>query len=333
MKIIVSVFVFVLLFSFSANSAEKLDISGIWGTKYGEMLVIQRDGEVKGTLVKTSNYCPFKNGEEILNATLLEDSLSGKFKMCQADDDCGAPVWAHAVFLVADSGKTLSGSAYSKEAVCPLVGFSKSSNGERGLYFKLLSKKTGKKKTVAKQSDKAKKVENKEGTKNTNDEKVMKTVVEAPILPGPPAEPGTYDPRARLKISKPEENLLMQGKRLLNTGKFEAARKKFQQVLKKDKSNPVALVGVGVTYYGRNEYDKALEYYKKALASDPNYGLAYYNIASIYALLGKNDLAIRYLKISFINGYVPLKQMKEDPDLAKLRKTSEYNELVSGEFL
>jgi len=303
----------------------ELNVSGIWGTKYGEMLLLQKGSEVSGVLIKTTKYCPFKNGEKIFSATLLEDSLAGKFKMCQADDDCGEPVWAHAVFLVTESGKIITGSAYSKEAVCPLVGFSKSDSGDRGLYFKLLSKNTGQEKARKKKKKRRKE-------KDKNKKKDDKTFVDAPILLGPPAEPGTYDPRAKLKIRKPQQNKLLEGKQLLNTGQFEAARKKFREVLKKDKGNPVALVGIGVTYYGRNDYEKALRYYKKALASDPNFGMAYYNMASIYALQGKKAMAIRYLKIAFLNGFVPLEQMKEDPDLETLRKTPEYKKLVSGEF-
>ncbi len=354
-----------LLFVAPAKAQDVPDVSGIWGTKFGDMVVVQEGDKLTGTLVKTSGYCPFKNGEKILKGIIMEDSLAGEYRMCQADDDCGPPVWAHALLLVADRGSVLTGSASSKKAVCPLVGFSKNAGGERGLYFRRLGKLSKKAraaftgKPAAKKSkpenvkEKAKPddkrtpgksavAENPETRKNPeenagkesepkNDQRLVAIPKEV-VLPGPPAPPGTYDPRAAVRSTKKEVRLLMEGKQFLQVGQFEKAKKKFEQALKLDRKNPNALVGIGVALRSRNAFDQALTYYKKALAADPNYGMAYYNMACVYALQKKPEMALRYLKIAVMNGFVVKDVLDKDPDLESLRELAEYKELKRGEF-
>ncbi len=43
----------------------------------------------------------------------------------------------------------------------------------------------------------------------------------------------------------------------------------------------------------RNDLPAALGWYKKALAVDPDFGDAYYNMACVYALQGERTLALR----------------------------------------
>jgi hypothetical protein len=323
----------------AAQTKAPQNLSGIWGTKYGEMLVRQTGDSVKGVLIKTSGFCPFENGEQILEGTLLEDSLAGTFKMCQADDDCGPPVKAHAVLLVADGGILLSGSAHSKEALCPLVGFSKSDDSERGLYFKRLAGADA----VAKSEQMGKIVAR--SKRDPGDPTQTPAEPETPVaeaealepipvstMPGPPAPPGSYDPRRKSAPTSEAKRLLLEGKQMLNTGRFEQARKLFEQVLDKDPGNPVALTGVGVTWYGRNDYEQALAFYKRAIAADPNFGMAYYNAACIYALQKKPNMAMRWLKIAAMNGFVVIEAMQQDPDLSSLRALPDYKRLVAGEF-
>ena len=280
--------------------SQVINISGLWGTKYGTMRVVQNGDEVEGTLANTSNFCHFKNGTKLLDGVILDDSVAGKFLMCQADDECGPPVWAQTLLLVAEENMVLSGSAHSKEALCPLVGFSKSEAGQRWLNFKRIA---------------------------ADVEAIYRDVV----LPGPPAPPGTYDPRAGIKASPRQLELRREGERLIAIGKYEAARKKFKEALREDPGNPNALVGIGVTYYARNDYDKALEYYKKALASDGNYGMAYYNMACVYALKKQTKMALRYLKHAAGAGFVE-GDMDKDLDLKSLHRHPEYQKIKRGEF-
>jgi tetratricopeptide (TPR) repeat protein len=88
--------------------------------------------------------------------------------------------------------------------------------------------------------------------------------------------------------------------------------------------------GVGVTYRMRNDLPAALEWYKKALAVDPDFGDAYYNMACVYALQDRKDLALRYLQIAALNGYASAEGIDADPDLVSLHGEPAYRSLVKA---
>ena len=78
----------------------------------------------------------------------------------------------------------------------------------------------------------------------------------------------------------------------------------------------------------RNDLDRALEWYKKALVVDPDFGDAYYNMACVYALQGQKELALRYLQIAALNGYASAEGIDADPDLgrcAAIRPTTRWS--------
>ena len=79
-----------------------------------------------------------------------------------------------------------------------------------------------------------------------------------------------------------------------------------------------------------DELARALDWYKKALAIDPDFGDAYYNMACVYALQGSKDMALRYLQIAAMNGYATAGGMDEDPDLESLRAEPGYRALVGA---
>ena len=70
----------------------------------------------------------------------------------------------------------------------------------------------------------------------------------------------------------------------------------------------------------RNDLARALEWYKKALAVDPDFGDAYYNMACVYALEGQKEMALRYLQIAALNGYATAEGIDGDPDLESVRR-------------
>lgn len=121
--------------------------------------------------------------------------------------------------------------------------------------------------------------------------------------------------------------ILRDGAAWLREGAFEEARARFLEALDVDATIPEAYNGVGVTYRMRNDLEQALEWYKKALSIDPDFGDAYYNMACVYALRGEKTLALRYLQIAAVNGYVTAEGVDGDSDLASLRATREYRAL------
>jgi len=116
----------------------------------------------------------------------------------------------------------------------------------------------------------------------------------------------------------------------LQEGNFERARKRFREAIELDPGLPEAYNGVGVTFRMRNDLGAAIGWYKRALAVDPDFGDAYYNMACVYALQGQEELALRYLQIAAMNGYATAEGIDEDPDLASLRGTAAYRALVKA---
>jgi Tetratricopeptide repeat len=121
--------------------------------------------------------------------------------------------------------------------------------------------------------------------------------------------------------------LVQDGAAYLQEGRFEAARKQFLAALELAPGLVEAYNGVGVTFRMRDDLAEALRWYKRALAVDPDFGDAYYNMACVYALQGRRALALRYLQIAAVNGYASAEGIDADPDLAALRATPEYRAL------
>jgi len=141
--------------------------------------------------------------------------------------------------------------------------------------------------------------------------------------PAAPAVPAASTPESRARA----QAILRDGAAWLHEGNFEKARQRFREALEVDASIPEAYNGVGVTYRMRNDLPTALGWYKKALAVDPDFGDAYYNMACVYALQGERTLALRYLQIAAMNGYVTAEGVDGDDDLASIRATREYRAL------
>jgi tetratricopeptide (TPR) repeat protein len=124
--------------------------------------------------------------------------------------------------------------------------------------------------------------------------------------------------------------LLRDGAAHLHEGAFERARERFLEAIDADARVPEAYNGVGVTFRMRNDLAEALAWYKKALAIDPDFGDAWYNMACVYALQGKHALALRYLQIAALNGYATAAGIDGDPDLDALRTDPAYRALVQA---
>ncbi len=261
-----------LLLASVAARAEAPRVEGEFESPLGRVRVTAQGDAFRGVLVAASDICGFKEGEEVLRATLLDDSLAGQVRVCLAGKGCRArDEWASAVLLA--SGDRLSGAVHvaTKGCKAPL-----GKNG--GVAFVRVTERP-KKKPAAGARGKAR-------------------------------------------------DLLRDGAAWLDEGNFEAARRRFLEAIDVDRSIPEAYNGVGVTFRMRNDLPLALEWYKKALAVDPDFGDAYYNMACVYALEGQKELALRYLQIAALNGYATAEGIDSDPDLERVRAEPGYRALV-----
>lgn len=77
------------------------------------------------------------------------------------------------------------------------------------------------------------------------------------------------------------KDLLKGGDEYLKSGAFEKADRIFSKALGIDPSNPVAMIGRGVSCYHRKMYEEALDWFFRVLDDEPYYGLAHYGIARV----------------------------------------------------
>lgn len=251
----------------------------------GELLV--------GKLIAPTGLCRFAAGTEVLQGTLLDDSLAGKVRVCLRGKSCRTrDEWASAVFLVAPGSMSGAVHVEAKGCVAP-VG----KNG--GLTLRRAAEGA---QASAEAGGRAKPA----------------------VAPSPGDEKKARRGRAR--------DVLKDGAAYLREGSFEAARRRFLEAIEIDDGLPEAFNGVGVTWRMRNDLGRALEWYKKAIVVDPDFGDAYYNMACVYALQGQKELALRYLQIAALNGYATSEGIDGDPDLEGLRQDPAYRALVRAKM-
>jgi hypothetical protein len=278
----------------AAQAAPPLD--GDYDSPLGRVRIAAGEQGVTGTLVAPSALCPFRPGTEVLRGTLLDDSLAGQIRVCLGGRSCREKeAWSSAVLLVGPG--QLSGAVHVAQKGCL---------GPFGKKGGMTLARSGGSPTSPPASTTA--------PASTATSTATATKVTAP-----------RDPKARRAQAR---KLLRDGAGYLAEGSFEQARRRFLQAIEADPTVPEAYNGVGVTWRMRNDLGEALAWYKKALAVDPDFGDAYYNMACVYAVEGKAALALRYLKIAFLNGYATADGIAQDPDLASLRESPEYQSLV-----
>jgi len=279
-----------LLAALAATAARAAPpLDGDYDSPLGRVHIAAGEQGVTGTLVAPSALCPFRPGTEVLRGTLLDDSLAGQILVCLGGRSCREKeAWSGAVLLVGPG--QLSGAVHVAARGC--VG----PFGKKGGV------------TLARSGA------------ATPTPTSTSTAASTAARVSAPADAKVRREKAR--------KLLRDGAGHLAEGSFEQARRRFLEAIEVDPEVPEAYNGVGVTWRMRNDLGAALAWYKKALAVDPDFGDAYYNMACVYALEGKPALALRYLKIAYLNGYATADGIAQDPDLASLRESPEYHSLV-----
>lgn len=138
------------------------------------------------------------------------------------------------------------------------------------------------------------------------------------VMLGPPAAQGAYDPRGQ--GADAFARLMHDGAAWLQEGRFEKARERFLEAIRLRADRGEAYNGVGVSFYARNDYDQAIEWYKRGLEADPGHPDLYYNLACAYALVGKKHMALRYLRLAALKGWTEVDALDKDPDWSALRE-------------
>ena len=290
-----AVLVLALVLCAQAAEAKPKKLSGMWQTPMGKVRVTQQGSEVTGVLVSPAAGCSIKKGSKVLGGVLMEDNLTGEITVCLTGDGCQSSFKAFVLLLVAKNGRALTGALHLPKKSCQVRGLGK----RRGLRMTRLGKRGPRKPAP-----------------------VPRDMVAVSALPASEQE--------RIKLAQKH---LLRGKELMTKGSFDHARKAFEDAIAVDPSEASGYSGIGVTFYARNQYTDALLWYKKALDIDPDFGDAYYNMACIYALEDKKELALRYLRIAILNNYLATydpEDIAKDEDFAKLREDPEFRALLRG---
>jgi hypothetical protein len=325
----------------ASPSAPRTDAPyGEWEVAGAHLTLAAEEGVVVGRLAAEGGPCKVAVGAELLRGALLDDSLSAQVRLCLVAPECADdPSTALAVLLVS---KQLTGGVHTRNPCAA---------GARALVLRRPNStqalrpppKAGERLSRAHRPKRPRKIPPKHlnavarGVELNEQPLVPESVTAGEIADRPVGEPPEgegYDPRAarKAKLGEPRTpaSLMTAGKALLDAGRFERARAAFLAAVAQQPARVEAYNGVGVTYYARGDLDEALAWYKRSLDVDPNFGDAFYNMACVYAVDGKKELAFRYLRLAALNGYAGREQIEEDPDLAALRGEPQMAEIVAS---
>jgi len=96
---------------------------------------------------------------------------------------------------------------------------------------------------------------------------------------------------AELELDEIYKNI---GNSYYQKGEYEKALEYYQKAININPKHTSAHYNIGIIYQNRNEDDKALEYYQKAININPKYVDAYNNIGIIYQNRNEDDKALEY---------------------------------------
>ena len=106
-----------LFFHAARTAAAPPAIDGDYDSPLGRVRISGAGIAYRGVLIAPSSLCPLAKGEVVLVATLLDDSLAGRMRVCLVGQGCtGKTDWASAVLLVGPG--QLSGAVHVEGAGC-----------------------------------------------------------------------------------------------------------------------------------------------------------------------------------------------------------------------
>jgi tetratricopeptide (TPR) repeat protein len=130
---------------------------------------------------------------------------------------------------------------------------------------------------------------------------------------------------------------------------FALAEKAYKRAIKYEPRIAISYCNLGTTYFAESKYKKGIKAYRQALELDPDVfnpdrraqieesssreqrvAIAY-SLAEAYAGAGRTNEALASLRKAFASGFSDRKRLMEDKELASLRKTTEFHQLLVEE--
>lgn len=112
------------------------------------------------------------------------------------------------------------------------------------------------------------------------------------------------------------------GRLLINQKKWDEAITYFKKLTKDAPHEELAWFYLAYAHHNKKEYKKAIEIYQKSEKFQLVKSNSLYNMACAYALLGEQNHAVSSLSKAMEAGFLDYDLLKNDPDLASLRKAN-----------
>jgi len=115
---------------------------------------------------------------------------------------------------------------------------------------------------------------------------------------------------------------------LIKVKEYQKAEGLYQEVIKGEPGNNLAVYKLASLYYSEKNYKKAIENYLKLV---PNKNPAVlYNLACTYSLINNKSDALKYLHEAIDNGFSQVSLLKTDADLENVRGEKEFAEILKS---
>ena len=129
---------------------------------------------------------------------------------------------------------------------------------------------------------------------------------------------------------------------------YKQAQRLYKRAIKLNPNSPLFYSNLGTSYFFEGNTRKGAAAYRQAFALDPqifdhtsgsrieeassskDLAAVNYVLAETYAQAGMNDRALTYLRRALAEGFSDRKKLMNDPELASLRETPEFIQLISG---
>jgi tetratricopeptide (TPR) repeat protein len=123
---------------------------------------------------------------------------------------------------------------------------------------------------------------------------------------------------------------IQQGDHYQKQGASNEALQMYEKAYAFQRQSPQVLNKLARAYSSQGNYSKGLQCLtelKEIIPDDPE---VYYNLACLNSRIGKIDEAVNNMQDAVKKGFQNWNLLKNDPDLANIRNTEEYNKLIQG---